>query len=169
MQQQERGREKEVMVYTAVHHCQHQQQKQRITNEISRTVSLGAWLKLRKSRKVPQSTVTKTPLLLHDKQSRTVSRGLRLPANTLPASDAVNLKIRMTLQIKWCAEVKQAFGTASRDTLEQTNAGEKYKEILWIILLCRRHVKPLRGKIGQSQAVLCNTEKKSSRQTEQPW
>lgn len=43
MQQQERGRGKEVMVYTVVHHCQHQQQKQ-ITIEISRIVSLGAWL-----------------------------------------------------------------------------------------------------------------------------
>lgn len=41
MQQQERGKEKEVMVYTVVHHCQHQQQKQ-ITIEISRIVSLGA-------------------------------------------------------------------------------------------------------------------------------
>lgn len=41
MQQQERGKEKEVMVYTVVHHCQHQQQKQ-IIIEISRIVSLGA-------------------------------------------------------------------------------------------------------------------------------
>lgn len=41
MQQQERGKEKEVTVYTVVHHCQHQQQKQ-ITIEISRIVSLGA-------------------------------------------------------------------------------------------------------------------------------
>ena len=41
MQQQERGKEKEVMVYTVVYHCQHQQQKQ-ITIKISRIVSLGA-------------------------------------------------------------------------------------------------------------------------------
>ena len=89
MQQQERGSEKEVMVYTVVRHCQHQQQKQ-ITIEIPAKISYRLSVKCNKN-----------TFAITWQTSRTVSRGLRLPANTLPASDAVNLKIRMTLQIKF--------------------------------------------------------------------